>query len=156
MDAIKEYLLSVTAAAVICGLVTALAGKSDSVSGLLKLLCGLFMCATVIKPAVDVKLDDVYNFTEQLAVNSDLAVSRGEEMATEEMKRIIKDRTETYILDKANALGAEVEVEITLEDVIPAGVTVTGDLSPFAKSSLAATITQDLGIPPEEQIWNRT
>ena len=156
MDAIKEYLLSVTAAAVICGLVTTLVGKSGSISDLLKLLCGLFMCATVIKPAVDVKLDDVYNFTDQLAVNSDLAVSRGEEMATEEMKRIIKDRTETYILDKANALGAEVEVEITLEDVIPAGVTVTGDLSPFAKSSLAATITQDLGIPPEEQIWNRT
>ena len=156
MDAIKEYLLSVTAAAVICGLVTTLAGKSGSISGLLKLLCGLFMCATVIKPAVDVKLDDVYNFTDQLAVNSDLAVSRGEEMAEEEMKRIIKDKTETYILDKANALGAEVDVEIILEDVVPAGVTVTGDLSPFAKSSLAATITQDLGIPPEEQIWNRT
>lgn len=155
MEGIREYLLSVTAAALICGIVSSLVGKNGSTSNLLKLLCGLFLCATVIKPAVDVKLDDIYSFTDQLSVSSELAVQAGEQMAAEEMKRFIKVKTETYILDKAKTLGAEVEVEIKLDDVVPAGVTVTGDISPFAKSSLAASITQDLGISPEEQIWKR-
>ena len=155
MEAIKEYLLSVTAAALVCGLVNSLVGKNSSISGLLKLLCGLFLCTTVIKPAVDVKVDDICSLTDQITVNSEFAVSKGEEMATEEMKRIIKEKSETYILDKAKALGADVEVEIVLEDFVPAGVTVTGMISPFVKSSLAATITQDLGIPPEGQLWHR-
>ena len=72
------------------------------------------------------------------------------------MKRIIKQKTETYILDKANALGAEITVQVVLEDYIPAGVTIMGDVSPFVKSNLSASITQELNIPPEEQIWKRS
>jgi hypothetical protein len=155
MDAIKDYLLTVTAAALVCGIVTGLAGKS-SISKLLKLLCGLFLAATVIKPAVDVRIENIYDFTENLAADSEKAVSQGEYVASEEMKRIIKQKTETYILDKAKALGAEITVEVVLEDYIPASVTIMGNISPYAKSNLSAIIGQELDIPPEEQIWKRS
>ena len=155
MFAIKDYLLSVTAAALVCGIVTSLAGKG-SITKLLKLICGLFLTATVIKPAVDVRVENIYDFAENLNADSEMVVSQGEYVASEEMKRIIKQKTETYILDKAKALGAEITAEVVLEDYIPAGVTIMGDISPFAKSNLSATIAQELGISPEEQIWKRS
>ena len=155
MDAIKDYLLSITAAALICGIVNSLSGKG-STGKLLKLLSGLFLAAAVIKPAVEVKLDNIYNFTDNLSVNSDIVVSQGENLAAEEMKRIIKEKTEAYILDKAKALGAEIAVEVTLHDYTPVGVTIEGDVSPYVKKNLSANITQELDIPPEEQVWIRS
>lgn len=155
MDAIKSYLLSVTAAALICCIVSSLAGKGSSAK-ILKLLCGIFLTAAVIKPAVDIRLGDIYAFTDSLTVSSDLAVSQGEKFAAEEMKRIIKQKTEAYILDKAKSLGAEISVEVALNDYVPATVTIVGEVSPFVRSSLSTSIAQELDIPPEEQIWKKS
>ena len=156
IETMKSYLISVTAAALICGALCSLVGNSGSISKLLKLLCGLFLTATVIKPVVDVELEDIYSFVEGLSVSSEQAVFNGKEIAADEMERIIKEKTAAYILDKAKTLGAELEVEVVLEDLVPVRVNVTGDVSPFAKSNLSACICQDLGIPPEEQVWNRS
>lgn len=156
MEAIKEYLLSVTAAALICGVLGSLTNNKGSIHKMIKLLCGLFLAASVIKPAVDMRIEDVYSFTEHLKVNSDLAVTHGKIIAADEMKKIIKEKTEAYILDKAKVLGAEISVDVTLEDYIPAGVTIVGNVSPFVKSSLSERITQELNIPSEEQIWKRS
>ena len=156
MEAIRDYLLSVTAAALICGIVNSLSENNGSVSGMLKLLCGLFLAAVVLKPAVDIKLKDIYAITDRLEIDSRQVIASGEEIADEEMKRIIKEKSEAYILDKAKALGMEIDAEIILEDLVPARVIVTGNLSPFAKSSLSASITQELAIPPEEQIWKNS
>lgn len=156
MDGIKEYLLSVTAAALICGMFTSLAGKNSSISKLLKLLCGLFLAATVIKPALDVRIDNIYAITDSLTQEGDAAVAAGEKMAAQEMKRIIKEKTETYILDKAKSLRAEISVQVELEEYTPIRVTVMGDIAPFARSELSACIAQELGIPSEEQIWKRS
>ena len=155
MDTIKDYLLSVTAAALVCGIVNSLSGKG-STSKLLKLISGMFLAAVVIQPAVEIKLDNIYTFTDNLAVSSNIVVSQGESLAAEEMKRIIKEKTEAYILDKAKALGAEISVEITLQDYTPIGVTIEGSVSPYAKKNLSASITQELDIPPEEQLWIRS
>lgn len=156
MEAIREYLLSVTAAALICGAVSCLAGKDGAISKLLKLLCGIFLAAAVIRPVVDLKIDDLSFFSNLLSADADQVVATGKEMASEEMNRIIKEKSEAYILDKAIALGAKVEVVIELNNSVPAGIAVKGDVSPFIKSKLSACITQDLGIPQEEQIWIRS
>lgn len=156
MGAIRDYLLSVTAAALICGAVCSLAGKKGSVPALLKLLCGIFLAATVIKPAVDLRIDDFSLISNLLPVDADQVVENGKEMAAKEMNRIIKEKAEAYILDKAMSLGAEVEVMIELNDGVPVGITVKGDVSPFIKSKLSACITQDLGIEQEDQIWIRS
>ena len=149
---IKDYLISVTAAALICGMINSLSGKS-SISKLMKLLCGIFLASVVIRPVVDIKIGDILDFTDNLAVSSDIAVSAGEKMAAEEMEKIIKTKTEAYILDKAKNIGAEISAEISLNDLVPTGITVVGNLSPYARSSLAAIITNELNIPPEAQIW---
>lgn len=156
MESIKAYLLSVTAAALICGLLNGLTNNKGSIHKIIKLLCGIFLAASVIRPVVDMRIDDVYWFTENLTVSSELAVTHGEKIAADDMKRIIKEKTEAYILDKAKALGTEIAVDVTLQDCIPERVTIVGNVSPFVKSSLSESITQDLNIPAEEQIWKRS
>ena len=155
MEAVKDYLLSITAAAVICGCVNSIVSENSWISRLAKLLCGLFLVVTAIQPVIDIKVSDVYQFTEQLTLDADQAVSDGEQIAVDEMKRIIKEKTETYILDKAKTLGTELKVEIVLDGVLPVGVILTGDVSPYAKGCLCETISQELGLPLKEQIWNR-
>ena len=156
MEAIRDYLFSVTAAALICGAVSCIIGKNGGISKLLKLLCGIFLAAAVIKPVVDVKIDDLSFFSNRLGVDADQVVAIGKEMAADEMNRIIKEKSEAYILDKAMSLGAKVEVMIKLENSVPTGITVKGDVSPFLKSQLSACIIQDLGILQEDQIWIRS
>lgn len=156
METVRDYLLSITAAALVCGCINSLAAGNGTISKILKLLCGLFLAASVIKPVVDIKITDVYRFTDQLALDANYAVSDGEQMAMDEMKRIIKEKTETYILDKAKTLGADLNVEVILDGVVPVGVMLTGDISPYAKVNLCETISQELGIPLKEQVWSRT
>ena len=65
------------------------------------------------------------------------------------MTEIIKQRTQAYILDKAQALNTVLEVEVTLSDddiPVPLKVRLKGKISPYAKGRLQATIAEDLGI----------
>ncbi len=68
---------------------------------------------------------------------------------------IIEDRTAAYISDKADTLGLAVTARITARPgadgvPVPWRAELTGPRSP----ELAACIDQDLGIPPERQVWN--
>lgn len=155
MDALRGYLLSVIAAALICGCVSSLVGNKGSISNISKLLCGLFLAITVIKPITDVRIEDMKTFTASIEADADTAVASGENIATEEMKRIIKDEVEAYIINKAKQLQTDLEVEVVLDGIVPATVRVSGDFSPYVKSSIANSIARDLDIPQEEQIWNR-
>ena len=77
-------------------------------------------------------------------------------MAEDAYRSGIKQRTESYILEKARSLGTEVTVEVTLsteEMPVPIGVTLTGSISPYAKEQLAQMMEQELGINRKEQIW---
>ena len=155
MDALCGYLLSVIAAALICGCVSSLVGNKGSISNISKLLCGLFLAITAMKPITDVRIEDMKTFTASIEADADAAVASGENIATEEMMRIIKDEVEAYIINKAKQLQTDLEVEVVLDGIVPAAVRVSGDFSPYVKSSIANSIARDLDIPQEEQIWNR-
>ena len=60
MEAVKDYLLSITAAAVICGCVNSIVSENSWISRLAKLLCGLFLVVTAIQPVIDIKVDKKY------------------------------------------------------------------------------------------------
>jgi len=60
-------------------------------------------------------------------------------------------------LDKANRMGLQISVEVELDDKrgnIPCGVTVTGKLSPYARTALGAYMEETLGIAKEKQKWS--
>lgn len=155
MDTIREYLLTVTAAAMLSGCICGFISKQGHISKILRLLCGLFLAVTVIKPVADVRIEDLTAYTNQLSFDADLAALSGENIASEEMKSIIKENVKTYIINKAELLDAVLEVEVILEDMVPSAVVISGEYSPFSKASIADIITKDLGIPEEAQSWSR-
>jgi len=86
--------------------------------------------------------------------NADYYIAEGERTAAEAMERCIKDSTETYILNKAKAMGTEIRVQVSLDETgIPAFVEIRGKGEPQAEQELQKILMTDLAIPKENQKW---
>ena len=156
MEDIRSYLLQVVSAGLICGILLRLVGKKGMLGETVKLLAGVYMTLTVFSPWVNVSVGSMQNFTGDISVKAEEAAQEGMNSSKYAISKIIKERTQTYILDKAASLGASISVEVTLtEDAIPhpAAVTLTGQVSPYVRSVLAAYIHENIGIGLEDQKW---
>ena len=106
---------------------------------LLKLMGGLFLTFTMISPVVNLDFSNIWDFLEECTLKGENAAAWGEAMAEEEYRTIIRERTEAYILDKADALGVTLSVEVTLSDddvLVPEEAALRGKVSPYAKQQL--------------------
>ena len=153
MDSIREYLLSVTAAAIVCCIARNLTAKSGSISAIVKMLTGLMMTIVILTPAVHLSFDTLTLYTNQLTADAQNASYAGQVAAENEMKQLISTQTEAYILKRAQQLGVQLEIEVFLEDLIPASVRITGAAAPYTKLQLTRYISENLGIPSEAQHW---
>jgi len=156
MQAVREYLLQVTAAAVVCGIVTSLIGKNNTLGKVIQMLAGFFMALAVVGPWVNLRLDNIKDITSGFSDSADAFAEAGEASAKEAMAKIIKEKTEAYILDKAKKLGAELTVAVTLDEqdhCAPCAVTISGSVSPYARQVLSDLLEEDLGISTEDQKW---
>ena len=153
MEGLKQYLTAITAAAIICAIAKMCAEGKTSSGAVIKLIAGLIMAFTVIAPVIDMNLGDLPVLSSQISIEAEAAGALGEEMAMRETNSIITERLEAYILDKAVSVGAEVEVEIELEESYPVAVIVKGSILPEAKFQLQQILEADLGIAKENQKW---
>ena len=156
IEQIRSYLLGLLAAAIICAIVTAIMGEKGPNATLTKLITGLFLAFTLIKPVVSVDLSGLINWTNRYDDIASDAVAAGESQNRKALSELIKQRTRSYILDKAQALNTALEVEVTLSDdeiPIPVKVRLAGKVSPYAKGRLQAMLEEELGIEKENQIW---
>ncbi len=156
MDAVREYLIGVIAAAVLCGIVTSMLNTKSVVGTCVKFLSGLLMLLAVIRPWVNISLDNILNWTDSITANGETFVTDGEMLAKDSYRQSIIDRTQAYILDEAKALDCELAVEVILseDDIpIPKQVRLTGEVSPYARRAISNILTERLGIKREDQIW---
>ncbi len=153
MEQVREYLLSVTAAAILCGIAMTLVGKQGSISALVKLICGLVLAVTAISPWTKLELLDLSEYTKGLGLEAAAASDDGIAMANAAQEAIITERTEAYILDKATAMGLALSVEVTLTDGVPTQAVLSGAVSPYERKQLTQYIADELGIPEENQQW---
>lgn len=156
MDGIRQYLLSVVAAALLCTVVTNILGKKGMLSAAVKLIAGIFMAATIAAPLVKLQVDNLIDFTGDYLEDSRYITAQGQEMVRESLVQGIKAQTAAYILDKAESLGADLCVEVSVSEdelPVPNSVQISGNISPYGKSVLSAWMQNDLGIPVGEQIW---
>lgn len=157
MGWVKQYILSVVAAAIICAIIKTLADGKSTPSYIIKLLAGLFVALTVIAPVAKLELRDITDYVQNFQISADAAVQSGISYSVTELSAIIKGRTQAYILDKAQSLGAEIVADVHLNDdlpPVPCTVTLTGQVSPYVKERLTQYIADDLGIAEENQEWN--
>ena len=153
MEALRQYVISVVAAAMLCGIVVRLF-PNGSGKQMGKLICGLFLAYTVLSPISRVDFSKLPDFSLRCMDDAEDAAAMGENLARDSMADIIKEETEAYILDKAADLHANLRVEVAVgEDNLPAAVTISGEASPYARRQIQAMIANDLGISKENQKW---
>lgn len=157
MAGIKEYLFGVIAAAVLCAIVSQLAGKDSFLGAAVKLITGVFMLLSLVAPILDLQIPTPGNIFADLSLEADQITASADDSTRESISAIIKERTQAYILDKANTHGVTLSVEVTLSDSEipePVSVQISGNVSPYTKKILSQTIERDLGIATEAQVWN--
>ena len=156
MDNIRQYILSVTTAALICSIVKKLTGKKSANGTVVDLICGAFLAVTLLSPWLDWNIQDISIYTNTIKLDASCIANQAQEKREEEMRTIIKKETETYILDKASSMEMDIEVEIMLQESmpIPAAAVITGHVSPYAKAELSRYIKDTFAITEDAQIWN--
>ena len=156
MDGIREYLIGVVAAALLCGIITTLIGTKGTVGIAVKLVSGLLMLLAVIRPWTSITFDGLFGWAEVITADGTGFVSSGEIMADEAYRASIKQQTEAYIVDEAKALDCELTVEVILstDDIpVPKQVRLAGEVSPYARQTLTNLMVERLGIEREDMIW---
>ena len=150
MDAIRRYVITLTAAAMLCALVKAITAGRKGQEKILSLVCGIFLLATALGP-----LPDLSDPTAQVQAEAGRMASQAEDETKRQMAAIISEEAASYILDKADALGLQLEVQVELDaELLPCGVRLQGAASPYARSQLSGQIETELGIPKERQVWS--
>lgn len=156
MDQLGQYILSVASAAFLAGILGSLTDKKSGAGSVLRLLSGLFLTFTVISPIVKMDFSGITDYMESYAREGENTAAWGDAAAEDERRTIIKSRVEAYILDKAEALGTAVTVEVTLSDDIvpvPEEALLRGAVSPYVRTRLEQMMEADLGIAKENQLW---
>ena len=154
MDGMRQYIISVTAATILCGIIKGMSEKT-SCGKIMKLVCGLFLGFTVIKPITQIDLTQLTEVSLPFADEAVHAAALGENLSEKAMADIIKQETETYILDKAAAINVSLEVSVTVEGdpPVPVAAQLSGEVSPYAKQQLERILWEDLGISKENLEW---
>ncbi len=154
MDGLRQYILTMVLAAILCAVVVTVLPEKAGKQRMIRMICGFFLLAAACKPiggfafAVDTgTLDEHRRAAERVQTEA-------QAQADEAMLTVITNQTETYIEDKAKALGAAVSAAVTLDkDMLPWQVELTGEVSPYVKTRLSQILSSDLGIPDERQVW---
>ena len=154
MDGVKNYLIAVCSAAILSAILKQLIGKSKMSSVTVNLLSGLFVAICIISPWKDFSLQDLEIYNPLHTQSGQSYVETGKRITQNQIDAIISEKIESYILEKANQLGVQVEVSVELaEDSIPFKSIVSGRLSPEEKKTLSAFLEKEIGIQKEMQIW---
>lgn len=151
-----SYLLQVTAAGILSGIIKHLFGSKGMIGSAVKLLTGIFMTVIVTAPLLDIRIDSLFDGFDDIQADGIYAATQGENNAKEAMAEIITRQTQAYILDKAESLGAELTVTLYLTDdlpPVPCGAQISGKVSPYAKRILSEYMETELGISMEAQTW---
>ena len=92
MEALRQYVISVVAAAMLCGIVVRLFpnGSGKQVG---KLICGLFLAYTVLSPISRVDFSKLPDFSLRCMDDAEDAAAMGENLARDSMADIIKEET---------------------------------------------------------------
>ena len=157
MEALGRYILSVTAAAILLGILRSLHGKKRSSTALIQLLGGLFLTFTMIAPMADVDLDAIFDSPWMFTADASVFAAEGHAISQEQLRSIIKERSEAYILGKASSYHAQLDVDVIISQdamPIPTAVSLWGSVSPYVKGEMEQWLQDNMGIQKENQLWN--
>lgn len=154
--AVARYLLSVAAAGILVSLVLPLLpdGSVRRVGGFVG---SLLVILAVLSPLRSVDAAAMAEAIARVRTEAREAVTGVEVGNRDILTAIIKEECETYIWDKAQEMGLELEVVVTVDEgagyPYPTGAAITGSVTPAQREVLGRWIEETLGIAQEEQEW---
>lgn len=153
MELLRQYALSLVGAALISAVLLRLA-PGGTTGSLLRLVCSAVMLCVLLAPLCRVELPDTEGFFEEFFASGELTARAGEDMAREERFSLIKAGLEAYLQDRAAERGCRISADVRLDTQgYPCSVLLTGEAAPQQRRELSIIITEDLGIPEEDQQW---
>ena len=160
MELIRNWLIGITAAALVVALADSLAPEG-AVKKIGKLAGGLLMLVAILKPLAGLDFGTLAGALANYQFQAEGYSSALETENNRLMKTIIEERTAAYIQDKAAGLGFVCTAEVTCKagedgNFYPASVVIDGELTQEQKEALGRTIEGDLAIPRESQQYERT
>ena len=156
MGTFRQYILSVTAAAIISGILQRFCSGKGSAGAIIKMLSGIFLLYALVMPLTDLSFSKFHNIAADFREEAQQAVTEGEILGNKALREYISDQVAAYILDKAEQYNATLNITVILsEDLmpVPTQVRIMGRISPYGKLRLQDIIESDLGISKEQQIW---
>ena len=160
MGFIRNWLLGVTCAAMILALAESLAPKGG-VKRVCRLAGGLVLLLAAISPVLKLDKMDLAVATKEYQ-NAAEEYSRALEEKNEILyETIIAENTAAYILDKAEQLGMECTVSVTVTrdqagTPCPDRVTVRGIWGQKQRDELSQMMETELGISTQQQYFEET
>ena len=159
MTMLKEWLLGVTAAAMLIALAESLM-PPGSVRRIGKLSGGLILVIAILQPVLTVEYAALAESFSQY--RNDLGEYQVQPQTGnfQIMKTIIEARSAAYIQDKAEGLGIACEAEVscaaesTQSYPYPAFVNIKGNLNAGQIRQLQELIEKELAIPAEKQSYS--
>lgn len=155
VDGVRDYLLSVSVAAMLCGIASRFLGKKGS-AAITRVLLGVFLTVTVLLPLGKLDASMFERWELDFSADAQAAIDEGKSEAQNRLADIIKEQTRAYILHRAELLGADVAVSVEVSDEAlpqPVSVRIRGTLSTQQKQNLRTILAEELGIAKENQQW---
>lgn len=156
MEQIRSYLISVVCTALICGVSMKLLSSKGSAETVMKLITGMIMTFALLQPFTGFDFSDITKSFDLYSADAQNIVSASKVESQKALRAGIKQRTEAYILDKAQEMKVNISVRVEVSDddlPVPKTVHISGQVSPYVKSKLQSYIASDLGISKENQKW---
>lgn len=156
MSSPREYIYTVIIAAIFVSVLQSILPGKGATSAIIHLIAGIFLLTVVISPLIKIRINRMLDYISCIETDASSIVSSAQNSTLDEIDKVIIQKAEAYILDKANNLGVNIAVEISLKSdgsSIPERIKIIGPVSPQVKKQLSALITNDLGISGEMQTW---
>ncbi len=153
-ELLRTWILGLTGAAIFCAAATLLTPEGR-VKTVVRLLCGAVMASALLLPLLRLQTDAYGLNLSRYRADALRTEGDAEKIRRSLDRRLIEENAEAYILDKAQALGADVQgasvmMEWSTEGFwVPAAAEICGAYC----APLSRLIEAELGIPVQAQSW---
>ena len=153
IDALQTWLIGVTVTAFLLAIAETLVSQ-EGVKRVLHIAGGVLLIIVMIRPLLGVSLEEVGFSIAAYERDVESLTENFTAQQQEDLSAIIEDEVAAYIWDKTQSMGLTCEVTVEMkegEEGVPLPDTVA--LSVPYHEELSAWLEEEMGIPPERQVW---
>ena len=155
MENLRQYIILVVALSIVLAILSKLTEKTAT-HKIFKVVSGIVLTVALLSPLRDIDLSTYISQIDSVEFDAKEAATYGEEIYTQNMRTIIEQQCQAYILEKAAQLGVTIQISIQCDNSevpTPSYAEISGNVSPYIRRTLADIIFREIGIPEENQLW---